>query len=91
MTLDRELKRRGHRFVRDADDCDIYVRSGRAGHRVLEGRHGFLTLTRYLRGWRGYFGFWQTQSVRRALDSWLHLVENRGSIGPAVPCQLPTS
>lgn len=33
--LDRELKRRGHRFVRYADDCNIYVRSERAGHRVM--------------------------------------------------------
>jgi RNA-directed DNA polymerase len=30
--LDRELKRRGHRFVRYADDCNIYVRSEKAGH-----------------------------------------------------------
>src|ERR1700731_4356668 len=32
--LDRELERRGHRFVRYADDCNIYVRSERAGQRV---------------------------------------------------------
>ena len=29
--LDRELERRGHRFVRYADDCNIYVRSERSG------------------------------------------------------------
>ena len=34
--LDRELERRGHRFVRYADDCNIYVRSRRAGQRVME-------------------------------------------------------
>lgn len=34
--LDRELERRGHRFVRYADDCNIYVRSRRAAERVLE-------------------------------------------------------
>ena len=34
--VDRELERRGHRFVRYADDCNIYVRSERAGHRVME-------------------------------------------------------
>src|SRR5512136_921722 len=34
--LDRELERRGHRFVRYADDCNIYVRSQRAGDRVME-------------------------------------------------------
>jgi RNA-directed DNA polymerase len=34
--LDRELEQRGHRFVRYADDCNIYVRSERAGqHRSL--------------------------------------------------------
>ena len=33
--LDRELERRGHRFVRYADDCNIYVRSEKAGHRVM--------------------------------------------------------
>lgn len=34
--LDQELVRRGHRFVRYADDCNIYVRSERAGQRVME-------------------------------------------------------
>lgn len=33
--LDRELERRGHRFVRYADDCNIYVRSERSGQRVM--------------------------------------------------------
>lgn len=33
--LDRELTRRGHRFVRYADDCNIYVGSERSGHRVM--------------------------------------------------------
>ena len=35
--VDRELERRGHRFVRYADDCNVYVRSQRAGERVLAG------------------------------------------------------
>jgi RNA-directed DNA polymerase len=34
--LDRELERRGHRFVRYADDSNIYVRSEQAGQRVME-------------------------------------------------------
>jgi RNA-directed DNA polymerase len=34
--LDRELEGRGHRFVRYADDCNVYVKSERAGHRVME-------------------------------------------------------
>jgi hypothetical protein len=41
--LDRELERRGHRFVRYADDCNIYVRSARAGQRVMESITGFFT------------------------------------------------
>jgi group II intron reverse transcriptase/maturase len=34
--LDRELEERGHKFVRYADDCNIYVKTQRAGERVLE-------------------------------------------------------
>ena len=40
--LDRELKARGHRFVRYADDCNIYVRSERAGQRVMESVKRFI-------------------------------------------------
>lgn len=40
--LDKELERRGHAFCRYADDCNIYVRSRRAGERVLA------SLTRFL-------------------------------------------
>ena len=42
--LDRELDRRGHRFVRYADDCNIYVRSEKAGRRVMA------SLTRFIEG-----------------------------------------
>jgi len=136
--LDRELEQRGHRFVRYADDDNIYVKSEHAARRVkasitrfLEARlklkvneaksavahpweRKFLgfsftrtprprrkiapqALTRfkhrvaeltdrnqgrtfgeviarlavYLRGWRGYFGFCETPSVLRDLDSWI--------------------
>lgn len=136
--LDKELERRGHRFVRYADDCNIYVRSQKAGERVLAGIERFFEkrlklkvnkaksavakpsvrkflgfsftggkeprrriapqalarfkvrvreltrrtcgrslaqiakeLSRYLIGWRGYFGFCQTPSVLRTLDEWL--------------------
>lgn len=41
--LDKELERRGHKFVRYADDCNIYVRSERAGQRVMEGIRAFIT------------------------------------------------
>jgi RNA-directed DNA polymerase len=136
--LDKELEKRGHRFVRYADDCNIYVRSERAGMRVMGSVRAFLTrklklkvneeksavgkagerkflsfgftagrqhkrvialqalarfrrrvgeltrrtrgvslermvseLTPYLIGWRNYFGFCQTPSVLRDLDSWV--------------------
>ncbi|MBA3255033.1 MAG: group II intron reverse transcriptase/maturase [Pyrinomonadaceae bacterium] len=41
--LDRELERRGHRFVRYADDSNIYVRSEQAGQRVMESIKRFIT------------------------------------------------
>jgi RNA-directed DNA polymerase len=41
--LDRELERRGHRFVRYADDSNIYVRSERAGQRVMASVTRFIT------------------------------------------------
>ena len=136
--LDKELEKRGHRFVRYADDCNIYVRSQRAGERVMDSIERFFAkrlklkvnkaksavaqpsvrkllgfsftseqqprrriapqalarfkakvreltrrtrgqslaqivkeLSRYLIGWRGYFGFCQTPSVLRALDEWI--------------------
>lgn len=42
--LERELDRRGLRYVRSADDCRIFVKSYRAGQRVLE------SLTRFIEG-----------------------------------------
>lgn len=136
--FDQELERRGHRFVRYADDCNVYVRSVRAGQRVMASLTAFITkrlkltvnaqksavsrpgerkflgfsftggveprrriapkaiarfkakvreltrrtrgvsiesmvegLSTYLRGWLSYFGFCQTQSVLRDLESWL--------------------
>ena len=40
--LDKELEKRGHCFVRYADDCNIYVRSQRAGERVMASVTRFL-------------------------------------------------
>jgi RNA-directed DNA polymerase len=40
--LDRELEKRGHKFCRYADDCNIYVKSEKAGERVLD------SITQYL-------------------------------------------
>ncbi len=136
--FDRELERRALRFARYADDSNIYVRSKRAGERVMESLKRFLMtklklkvneqksavarpwerkflgfsftrglapkrriapkavdrfkqrvreltsrtrgvsiermagdLTRYLRGWLGYFGKCQTPSVLESLGQWL--------------------
>jgi RNA-directed DNA polymerase len=41
--LDKELEKRGHLFCRYADDCNIYVRSKRAGERVMRSVSGFLS------------------------------------------------
>lgn len=40
--LDKELEKRGHRFVRYADDCNIYVKTERAGQRVMDSVRQFL-------------------------------------------------
>ncbi|MFH1652952.1 MAG: group II intron reverse transcriptase/maturase [Pseudomonadota bacterium] len=40
--LDKELERRGHKFCRYADDCNVYVRSKAAGERVKDGLTRFL-------------------------------------------------
>lgn len=40
--LDKELERRGHKFARYADDCNIYVKSRRAGERVMRSISRFL-------------------------------------------------
>lgn len=40
--LDKELERRGHRFCRYADDCNVYVRSKAAGERVMASLEMFL-------------------------------------------------
>ncbi len=47
--LDRELERRGHLFARYADDCNVYVRSKRAGERVMASVERFLRDRLHLR------------------------------------------
>ncbi len=44
--VDKQLETRGHAFVRYADDCNVYVRSKRAGERVLEALRGLLAKLR---------------------------------------------
>ncbi|MDD4893614.1 MAG: reverse transcriptase domain-containing protein, partial [Candidatus Rickettsiella isopodorum] len=137
--LDKELEARGHKFVRYADDCNIYVKSERSGERVMNSIRNFIVnklklkvnesksavarpqerkflgfsftggkvpnrrkiadqslekfknkirkitnrnysislesrikaLKNYINGWKAYFGFCETQSVLRDLDSWI--------------------
>ena len=47
--LDKELERRGHRYCRYADDCNIYVRTKRAGERVMQSLTRFLEIKLRLR------------------------------------------
>lgn len=41
--LDKELEQRGHKFVRYADDCNIYIKTPRAGERVMRSVSSFIT------------------------------------------------
>jgi RNA-directed DNA polymerase len=74
--LDKELTRRGHRFVRYADDSNIYVKSERAGKRVMESITRFISHRLKLkinhaksavaRPWkRTFLGFSFTQSLKK--------------------------
>jgi RNA-directed DNA polymerase len=137
--LDKELEARGHKFVRYADDCNIYGKSERAGERVMISVRSFIvnklklkvnksksavarpqerkflgfsftggkapnrrkiasqslekfknkirkltnrnysislesrikSLKNYINGWKAYFGFCETPSILRDLDSWI--------------------
>lgn len=40
--LDKELKRRGHKFCRYADECNIYVKNQKAGERVYKSISSFI-------------------------------------------------
>ncbi len=40
--LDKELEKRGHKFCRYADDCNIYVKSRSAGNRVMKSIKKFI-------------------------------------------------
>jgi RNA-directed DNA polymerase len=81
--LDKELERRGHRFVRYADDIRIYVTSERAGHRVLDGTTKFIERRLKLRvnadksgvapatrrGLLGFGFFWRKGEVKVRIDT----------------------
>jgi len=76
--VDKELERRGHRFCRYADDLQVYVRSQRAGERVMASLSDFLGSSLKLtvnraksavdRPWnRGYLGYTLTRHKRPKL------------------------
>jgi len=71
--LDQELECRGHRFVRYADDCNIYVRSERAGHRVMESISRFITQNSSSRSTRQR-ARWHDRRNGSSSDSALRLV-----------------
>jgi RNA-directed DNA polymerase len=77
--LDKELERRGHRFARYADDSNIYVKSKRAGERVMSGVTRFLSRKLRLkvneaksavaRPWdRAFLGFTLLYSCKRTVS-----------------------
>ena len=63
--LDRELERRGHKFCRYADDCNIYVKSEKAGQRVLASITHYLEKKLKLRVNREKSGVGRATSGRR--------------------------
>jgi hypothetical protein len=73
--LDRALEHRGHRFVRYADDCNIYVRSETAGHRVMT------SLTRFIEG--------RLKLQVNAQKAFHHASGDFADHAPAAPPRLP--
>ncbi|MGU4702552.1 group II intron reverse transcriptase/maturase [Burkholderia cepacia] len=89
--LDRELERRGHRFCRYADDCNIYVKSQTAGQRAMEAITEYLEKKLKLqvnrdksavaRPWQrkflGYSVTWHKQARLKVADSSLKRLRDR--------------
>jgi RNA-directed DNA polymerase len=89
--LDRELERRGHRFCRYADDCNIYVKSEMAGHHAMDAITGYLEKKLKLRVNReksavarpwtrkflGYSFTWHKQARLKIADSSLKRLKDR--------------
>jgi group II intron reverse transcriptase/maturase len=89
--LDRELERRGHRFCRYADDCNIYVKSAAAGQHAMDAITGYLEQKLKLRvnrdksavarPWQrkflGYSVTWHKQARLRIAESSLKRLKDR--------------
>lgn len=77
--LDKELESRGHRYVRYADDCSIYVKSKRSGDCVMESitskpyamSYRIVQLNKLNIGWGHYFKLSEAKSVFDELDKWV--------------------
>jgi group II intron reverse transcriptase/maturase len=82
--LDKELERRGLRFVRYADDCNIFVASKRAGERAMGSVIRFVegklklkvnreksAVDQYITGWTGYFHMASAKKHCETLDKWI--------------------
>ena len=89
--LDRELERRGHRFCRYADDCNIYVKSAAAGQHAMDAITGYLEQKLKLRvnraksavarPWQrkflGYSVTWHKQARLKIAESSLKRLKDR--------------
>src|SRR5262245_57969414 len=85
--LDKELGQRGHRFCRYADDCNIYVRSRRAGERVMASVGRFLTNRLKLK-------VNEAKSAghdRRSGSSWVLVSRTTGASGASSRTRSPSS
>jgi RNA-directed DNA polymerase len=80
--LDRELERRHHRFVRYADDCNIYVGSERAGKRVMQSVTVFITRRLQLKVNEAKSAVARPQDRKFLGFSFTHRVEPKRRIAP---------
>jgi RNA-directed DNA polymerase len=88
--LDKELERRGHRFCRYADDCNIYVRSQAAGERVMASVTGFLERRLRLRVNRRRAPSPQSQNASSSATGWARAAPSasrrKASSAPRLAC-----
>jgi retron-type reverse transcriptase len=63
--MDKELEKRGHKFCRYADDCNIYVKSQKAGERVMESITKYIEEVLKLKANRVSGSFWDSPFTER--------------------------
>jgi retron-type reverse transcriptase len=73
--LDKELEERGHKFAGYVDDCNIFVKSKRAGNRVLENITMFLErklkLKEIIVGWVNYYKLADMEKKLKEINGWI--------------------